>query len=133
VIALDTNVIVRIVTEDDPKQLKAALKVFKADSLWICKTVLLETEWVLRYSYGLSPKSILSTFRKLLGYPQLQVEDRQAVLWALRLFEQGLDFADALHLASSRGAARLVTFDQPFAKAARSLEGGPTVELLSRA
>jgi predicted nucleic-acid-binding protein len=133
VIALDTNVLVRIVTEDDPGQLKAALAIFKSDSLWTCKTVLLETEWVLRYSYDLAPEAIRTVFRKLLGYPQLQVEDRQAVLRALKLYEQGLDFADALHLASSGDADRFVTFDQPFAKAARRLEGGPTVELLGHA
>lgn len=129
-IAVDTNVIVRIVTEDDPGQLKAALKIFKSDRLWICKTVLLETEWVLRYSYNLGPEPIRTVFRNLLGYPQLQVEDRQAVLRALQLFELGLDFADALHLASSGDADRFVTFDQPLFKAARPLEAGPAVELL---
>jgi predicted nucleic-acid-binding protein len=129
-IALDTSVIVRIVTEDDPDQLKAAREVFKADSLWVCKTVLLETEWVLRYSYGLDPKSILNVFRKLLGYPQLQVEDRHTVLRAIMFCQLGLDFADALHLASSNSAARFVTFDQPFAKAASRLDEDPAVELL---
>jgi predicted nucleic-acid-binding protein len=132
-IAVDTNVIVRLVTRDDPEQLKAALKVFRSESLWICKTVLLETEWVLRYSYKLGPESIRTVFRNLLGYPQLQVEDRQAVLRALILFEQGLDFADALHLVSSGDADQFVTFDQPLAKAARRLDGSPTVELLKHA
>ena len=129
-IALDTNVIIRVVTADDPRQLKVALEVFEADNLWICKTVLLETEWVLRYSYKLDPVSIHEIFRKLLGYPRFQIEDRDAVLRALMLFERGLDFADALHLASSGEAERFVTFDRPFAKAARNLEDGSTVELL---
>jgi predicted nucleic-acid-binding protein len=133
VIALDTNVIIRIVTADDPRQLKVALEVFEADSLWVCKTVLLETEWVLRYSYNLAPESIREVFRKFLGYPRLQVEDRETVLRALLLFERGLDFADALHLASSGEADRFATFDRPLAKAARGLEDGPTVELLDPA
>jgi predicted nucleic-acid-binding protein len=130
VIALDTNVIVRVVTADDPRQLKIALKVFEADSLWVCKTVLLETEWVLRYSYRLDPGSIYEVFRKLLGYSRFKVEDRDSVLRALMLFERGLDFADALHLASSGEAGRFATFDRPLAKAAHGLEDGPTVELL---
>jgi predicted nucleic-acid-binding protein len=46
VIALDTNIIVRLVTADDPGQLEAARAIFKAGDLWICKTVFLETEWV---------------------------------------------------------------------------------------
>ncbi|HEY0515307.1 MAG TPA: type II toxin-antitoxin system VapC family toxin [Thermoanaerobaculia bacterium] len=129
-IALDTNVIVRVVTADDPGQLKAALEIFEADRLRICKTVLLETEWVLRYSYNLDPESIRDVFRKLLGYPRIQFEDREAVLRALMLVERGLDFADALHLSSSGEAERFATFDRPLAKAARGLEDGPVVELL---
>lgn len=132
-IALDTNVIVRIVTADDPDQVRAAKAVFEAGDLWVCKTVLLETEWVLRYSYELDRPAIQEVFRKLLGYPQLQVEDRNAVLWALPLYEQGLDFADALHLASSGDADRFVTFDKPLAKATRGLENGPLVVLLKSA
>lgn len=131
-IALDTNVIVRIVTADDPYQLEAARGVFQAGDLWICKTVLLETEWVLRYSYKLKPPAIQSTFRKLLGYPRLQVEDRSAVFRALILFKQGLDFADALHLASSGEADQFATFDRPLATAAQDFGEGPSVLLLRR-
>ena len=129
-IALDTNVIVRLVTADDPDQLKAARAVFEAGGLWVCKTVFLETEWVLRYSYELGRPAIREVFRKLLGYPQLQVEDRSAVLRALALYDQGLDFGDALHLASSGDADRFATFDQPLAKRSRGLEDVPVVVLL---
>ena len=86
-IALDTNVIVRLVTADDPAQTAVAREIFEAGDLWTCKTVLLETEWILRYSYKLSRASIQETFRKLLGYPLLQVEDRGAVFRAMRLYD----------------------------------------------
>lgn len=129
-IALDTNVIIRVVTADDPGQLQAARAVFETGDLWVCKTVLLETEWVLRYSYELSRPGIREIFCKLLGYPRLQVEDRSAVLWALALYDQGLDFADALHLASCGDADRFATFDRPLAKMTRELEDGPSVMLL---
>jgi predicted nucleic-acid-binding protein len=130
VIALDTNVIVRLVTADDAGQLKAARAVFAAGDLWICKTVFLETEWVLRYTYELKRPAIREVFRKLLGYPQLQVEDRSAVLRALTLYDQGLDFGDALHLSSSGEADRFATLDRPLAKRTRGLEDGPVVVLL---
>ena len=126
-IALDTNVIIRLVTADDLGQLKAARAIFESGDLWVCKTVFLETEWVLRYSYELSAPAIREVFRKLLGYPRLQVEDRSAVLRALALYDQGLDFADALHLASSGGADRFATFDQPLVKKTRGLKDGPIV------
>jgi predicted nucleic-acid-binding protein len=97
-IALDTNVIVRVVTRDDPQQVPAAVAVMRSGDLWVSKTVLLETERVLRYSYKLNPAAIAEAFRKLLGYRPLQVEDRGTVLRALAWFQKGLDFADALQL-----------------------------------
>jgi predicted nucleic-acid-binding protein len=131
-IALDTNVLVRLVTADDPEQLEIALKVFRSGPLWIPKTVLLETEWVLRYCYELAPDAIFNALRRLLGLRNLQVEDRGAVLRALSLFEAGVDFADALHLASSSDAERFATFDRTLEQRAGKVqhEGLPPVELL---
>lgn len=129
-IALDTNVIVRIVTGDDPEQVKVARELFEGESLWVCKTVLLETEWVLRYSYQLRPEPIRLAFRKLLGYPRLQVEDRDSVLQALTFFEMGMDFGDALHLASLGEAHRFATFDRELVKTARRSGAGSRVHLL---
>jgi predicted nucleic-acid-binding protein len=129
-IALDTNVIVRLVTADDPGQLQAAREVFQTGDLWVCKTVLLETEWVLRYSYGLTPAAIREILRRLLGYSGLQVENRNAVLQALGFHDKGMDFADALHLASSGEADQFATFDGPLAKKSQALEGVPRVLLL---
>ena len=130
-ISLDTNVMVRIVTRDDPDQAEKAKKLIEqADRLWLPKTVLLETEWVPRYCYGLSREVILLAFWKLLGYRPLTVEDRGAAKQALDWYAAGLDFADALHLASSREAGRFATFDRKLAKVARRLQERPEVELL---
>lgn len=130
-ISLDTNVIVRVVTGDHPDQLAIAMETMKAEELWVCKTVLLETEWVLRYSYEFSRETILEIFRRFLGYRNLTIEDPEAVFLALDLFAQGLDFADALHLSSSSGAHRFATFDRPMAKAARALLAHPEIDLLA--
>jgi len=94
----------------------------------IPKSVLLETEWVLRYCYELDRVTVLETFQKLLGLPHLTVEDPQAVSQALSSYEQGLDFADALHLASSGEASKFVTFDGDLVKNARKVPGGVGVE-----
>lgn len=130
-ISLDTNVIVRVVTADDPDQLARALEIMRSDSLWLCKTVLLETEWVLRYSYKLTRETILDTFIRLLGYRDLSVEDQEAVHLALDLYREGMDFADAMHLVSSTGADRFVTFDRELAVGARNSSALPSVELLA--
>jgi predicted nucleic-acid-binding protein len=131
VISLDTNVIVRVVTADDPDQLAIALKIMRSPDLWLCRTVLLEIEWVLRYSYKLSRQTILETFTRILGYPNLAVEETGTVSLALDLFGEGMDFGDALHLASSKGADRFVTFDRNLSLAAQGHTDLPPVELLT--
>ncbi len=93
-IAMDTNVIVRVVTADDPEQLEVAKALLSDERLWLCKTVLLETEWVLRFSYELSRDVIREAFRRLLGLENLEMEDRSKVLVALGWYGEGMDFAE---------------------------------------
>lgn len=128
--AVDTNLVVRLVTWDDPEQAARAREQFEVGPLWLAKTVLLETEWVLRYSYELDRETILAAFWKLLGYRPLHVEDRETVLRALSWYGEGLDLADALHLASSARADAFLTFDGSFAKRASVLQTRPPVRRL---
>lgn len=129
-IGVDTNIVVRLVTRDEPTQTARAEELFGAERLWLAKTVLLETEWVLRHAYRLDPNVIHDTFRKLLGFPGLEVEDRPAVLRALGWFRDGMDFADALHLASSALASRFATFDRGLVKRSTELGTQPVAEAL---
>lgn len=117
-IAIDTNVVVRLLTNDDPAQAARAADLLARERVFVPKTVLLETEWVLRYSYELPQPVVLAAFRKLLGLPQVAAEDATAIARALELYEGGMDFADALHLASARGATAFATFDTRLAKRA---------------
>lgn len=117
-IAIDTNVVVRLLTNDDPAQAARAADLLARERVLVPKTVLLETEWVLRYSYQLPPSVVLAAFRKLLGLPQVAAEDATAIARALELYEGGMDFADALHLASARDATAFATFDTRLAKRA---------------
>jgi predicted nucleic-acid-binding protein len=123
--AADTNVLVRLVTRDDPEQAERAAELFRSGEIFVAKTVLLETEWVLRYSYGLDRQALHRTLRTLLGYPALVIEDRAAVLRALGWYGDGMDFADALHLASSAGADRFATFDRALVRRTESLATRP--------
>ena len=121
-IAVDTNVIVRIVTHDDPEQARRAVALFERERIFISKTVLLEVEWVLRCSYRVPRAVIVSTLRKVVGLGTVEVEDPNEVSMALDWHEQGLDFADALHLAGSGKARRFATFDQKMANRAGTLQ-----------
>jgi predicted nucleic-acid-binding protein len=129
-IALDTNVLVRLLTRDDPGQAEAAAKVMRADALWLPKTVVLELVWVLSYTYGFDRPSITLALTRLLGLAHLRVEDAAAVALAVRCHARGMDFADALHLASSGEAAEFVTFDRRLSSKARELGGTAPVRLL---
>ena len=89
------------------------------------KSVLLETEWVLRCPYGRSAAGIAGAFLGLLGLPSITVEDVPAAHLAIRMLEQRVDFAEALNLAGSEGAARFVTFDAQWVKRARKMSPVP--------
>ena len=119
-IAVDTNVVVRLLTGDDLVQLERARNLFTTETVFLPKTVVLETEWVLRRLYGLPAKDIALALSTLVALPQVRLEDAAAVIEALDWLSNGLDFADALHLASSRGAERFVTFDRTMVRRARA-------------
>lgn len=120
-IAVDTNVVVRLLTRDDEQQFQKAAALFARQSIFIPETVILETEWVLRFAYRFESAAICDAFTKLLGLANVKT-DRPAVLaQAIDLSRQGLDFADALHLAASQECSRLATFDTAFIKGAKGL------------
>jgi predicted nucleic-acid-binding protein len=111
VIAADTNVVVRLLTDDEPRQTVQARRLFEAETIFLPKTVLLETEWVLRRLYRLDRIPVAKALNGLISLPNVRCEDDAAVRQALAWHREGIDFADALHLASSRTAARFATFD----------------------
>jgi predicted nucleic-acid-binding protein len=127
VVAVDTNVLVRLLTNDHAAQAARAAAVFRAAQVFVAKTVLLETEWVLRYSYQLPAGAIGRAFLALLGVPTVTIEDAPTVHRAMRLLGEGIDFADALHLASSARAERFVTFDARLVKRLRKDSPLPVV------
>jgi predicted nucleic-acid-binding protein len=103
----------------------------KSSDLFICKTVLLELEWVLRFAYSFDRTAIHGAIVRLLGLPELQVEDGDTVADALRGYEAGMDFADALHLFSCAPiVTEFATFDQALARKASGSEVGARVHLL---
>jgi predicted nucleic-acid-binding protein len=116
--AVDTNVVVRLLVEDDPEQTEIARRVFASGPIWVAKTVLLETAWVLRSGLRWDELSIRDYLVKLVGLPYVQVEDEPAVTHALALVDHGVDFADALHLSSPPGA-HFVSFDRSLVRRAQ--------------
>jgi predicted nucleic-acid-binding protein len=118
-IAVDTNVLVGLLTGDDSRQEAAARSLFTREPIWIAKTVLLETGWVLHSLYGLEETEIRAAFTKLLGLENVHAEDESSVAAALALMTRGIEFADALHLCSRPPGAAFVSFDKSFVQRAR--------------
>src|SRR3954470_18647086 len=97
---VDTNVVVRLLAADDPTQSAAARALFEAGPIWIAKTVLLETGWVLRSLYRFEETAIHDAFTRLLGLKNVHVEDESSIGAALALTVHGIELADAIHLIS---------------------------------
>lgn len=115
--ALDTNVLVRVLTDDDPAQVEAARELLATDDTFrVPVPVLLETAWVLEAIYELDVPTVADGLRHFLGLPNVEVDHPQRVAQALQWYEEGLDAADAMPLALSQDADRLATFDQAFAR-----------------
>ena len=111
---VDTNVVVRYLTGDDPGQAARARAVIDAGDVFVSTTVLLESEWVLRSVYGLSRTEVAAALRAFAGLPGLSVESPAVLSEALDHAERGMDFADALHLGAATRCEALLTFDLRF-------------------
>jgi predicted nucleic-acid-binding protein len=117
--AVDTNILVRFLTADDPKQAKMARRVMETGDIFIGVTVILETEWVLRAGYGFTPNVIATGLRGIGGLPGITIEEPAVVAQALDWMIEGMDFADALHLTRSNHCNAFVTFDKKLAARAK--------------
>ena len=127
-IAFDTNLLVRTVVADDPIQVAIVQDLISRDRVFISRTVLLETEWVLRSVYKKPPADILKFFTALLEIDDTEVEDSSMVAQGLAWYALGADFADALHLAAC-GSAVMHTFDKHFCKTARDAGKTPPINI----
>lgn len=112
--AIDTNVLVRYLTGDEPEQAARARSAVEAGDVFVSATVLLESEWVLRSVYGFAGGEVASALRAFSGLPGVSVENPALLSEALDLAEAGMDFADALHLGAAAGCETLLTFDRRF-------------------
>ena len=120
-LAVDTNVIVRYLTGDDVEQFAKASTLIRDEEVYVCTTVLLETEWVLRRAYRFSRERVVAALAAFAGLPLVRLEDPALAAEALDWTRHGMDFADALHLAKAQACEAFVSFDQRPAAVANAL------------
>jgi len=117
-LTLDTNVLVRLATQDNPQQAAAALKVLQTASLIaVPSTALCEMVWVLMRGYRYTPEQVAHAIRTLLQVGQV-VCNTPAVLAGLALLQSGGDFADGVIAFEGElmGGQEFVTFYKAAAK-----------------
>ena len=131
--AVDTNILARFYLRDDAAQGRIAARVLAAGDVFIPKTVVLELEWVLRYVAEQSESKVIECLAHLIALPGITVEDRDEIETALSHCRNGIDFADALHLAASSACSELLTFDdRGYARRAKKLRLKPAVSIPTR-
>lgn len=126
-VSIDTNIAVRLLVNDDPDQTRRVVALFNDNQVYISKTVALETEWILRGVYKLDAKRVNAALTSLCSLERVVVEDDTSLFAALDFHAKGMDFADALHLASSHNAEAFATFDTSLRAKAKKLKLSPPV------
>jgi predicted nucleic-acid-binding protein len=128
-IAFDTNLLVRLAVNDDQQQADIAEQLLETQQVFITRTVLLETEWVLRSVYKKSRTEISSFFSEALITTNLIIENSSKIESAIEWYNIGADFADAIHLCMCENN-KIHTFDANFCKAAKKLGITPKFKIL---
>ena len=120
-IALDTNLLARLLLADDKRQHARAVQLLAGTQDFTASvTAMLELVWVLEVN-GRAASDIARGLSLLLGLPNFKPQQACALRQALAAYAQGLDFADALHLVLGHGSQELATFDKAFARKATRL------------
>ena len=127
-ISLDTNILARLLLGDDIAQLARAKALLSKAQLFTAPiTVMLELVWVLEVN-GVEPRALADGLERLFSLSNFKPAHVAEIRQALIGYREGLDFADALHLALSASATQMVSFDKAFIKRAKKLGLEPSVE-----
>lgn len=123
-LVVDTNVVVRYLTGDDPSQAKVAKELVGGNDIMLLCTVMLETEWVLRSLYKYPRQRVHAGLSAFVGIDKVFTDEPERAAMALDWFAQGMDFADAMHLAACDDGEIFATFDRKLIAAARKAKAG---------
>ncbi len=117
-IAVDTNILVRLIVNDDARQVTRARSLMVSGSVAITSGVLIETVWVLSQTYSFDRPTVARALAVVLALPNVVVPWPASVKALLDGFIAGMDFADTVHLLDAKGLGcdRIATFDDQLRK-----------------
>ncbi len=128
--ALDTNVLVRYLSQDDDAQFRKVLQMLnrKRATFFVCDLVLAETDWVLRSLYEWSCAEVADAFARLTTISNLTFENEARLKSSLKALRAGADLADELILRTSRdhGAKGFATFDKGIIRRHKPFAASPS-------
>ena len=128
--ALDTNVLARLLLKDDVLQFKKARALLASNDYFTAPvTVMLELVWVLE-SNDCTPNEFVNSLHLLMSLPNFKPAHEHVIRNALTAYQNGLEFADALHLGLSQKDESLLTFDKSYVKQASKLSQSMSVRLV---
>ena len=126
-IAIDTNVLVRLIVEDDPARTVQARVLLAGARVYVPVTVLLEASWVLQDTFALTRAEAHTGLSSVLGLANVTPEAPERVQRALAWMKRGMGLADALHLAAAEGCESFASFDRHLLRETLSLQASPPV------
>lgn len=109
--AVDSNILLRVITGDDPHQEAIARALLTDHDIFVSLTAALETEWVLRSFYRWPRERIADALASLDGFERIRLERADQLLWAVERMRRGADFADMIHIVAAGDANVFATFD----------------------
>jgi predicted nucleic acid-binding protein len=129
-VLVDTNVVARLIVNDDRDQVSRALEVLKTEGIEVSNTVLLECAWVLASRYRFPREQILVALQALERTEGVAFTTPEAANAAIGWFASGMDIADAIHLSQTSAGRAIATFDEGFAATAGSIGISSSVRLI---
>lgn len=117
-IAVDTNILVRLIVGDDPDQVRRALALSTQDTFFVSLTVLIETEWVLRSRFDMAREEIVAALWALGDLVPLVFEHDRDARWAIERYARVGELADYVHIVAARAVGRFATFETRLARRA---------------
>lgn len=127
-IAVDTNVVLRLALGDHADQTRRAEQLLK-NGIFVSQGVLMETEWVMRSVYLLKREEIADSLADLVDLANVRVDRPSDLAWAIDRYRAGADWSDMLHLIASRGMDGFATFDRKLPKRAGASPPVPVISL----
>lgn len=122
-IAVDTNVVLRLILGDDREQTAAVTRLMERTAIFVSATVLVETGWVLESRYRLSRDQVANAIEGLVALDGVEIARSRLVGWALERYRAGADWADLIHIITASKLDGFVTFDRDLYRLTR--DGSP--------